>query len=164
MSELILEVQGLGKRFKRKRALDHIDLRIEEGEALGVLGPTGAGKTTLLRCIAGLYRPDSGSVRLGGVDVTHESPMARDIAVVFEGFNLLPTLLVYDNVAFPLRSPLYRVPESEVRERVTRAAEELRIGHLLDRRTHQISGGESQRVAVARALVRRRSSSSWTNL
>ena len=81
--------------------------------------------------------------------------MVRDIAVVFEGFNLLPTLSVFDNIAFPLRSPLYRVPETEVRERVTRAAEDLRIGHLLDRHTDQISGGERQRVAVARALVRR---------
>jgi multiple sugar transport system ATP-binding protein len=79
----------------------------------------------------------------------------RDIAVVFEGFNLLPTLSVYENIAFPLRSPLYRVPEAELRERVTRAAEDLRISHLLDRSTDQISGGERQRVAVARALVRR---------
>ena len=87
--------------------------------------------------------------------MTYDLPMVRDIAVVFEGFNLLPTLSVFDNIAFPLRSPLYRAPEPEVKERVTRAAEDLRIGHLLDRHTDQISGGERQRVAVARALVRR---------
>lgn len=75
---------------------------------LGILGPTGAGKTTTLRCIAGLHRPDAGTIRLDGIDVTHVSPMERDIAVVFEGFNLLPTLSVFDNIAFPLRSPLYR--------------------------------------------------------
>jgi multiple sugar transport system ATP-binding protein len=155
MSQAVLEVRGLTKRFGAKIAVDGIDLRVEEGEVLGLLGPTGAGKTTTLRCIAGLQRPDSGSVRLGHDDVTRESPMMRDIAVVFEGFNLLPTLSVFDNIAFPLRSPLYREPDSEIKARVMRAVQDLRIEHLLDRYTDQISGGERQRVALARALVRR---------
>jgi len=155
MPETVLDVQGLRKRFGAKFALDRIDISVVEGEVLGILGPTGAGKTTTLRCISGLIKPDAGTIRLAGVDVTRDSPMVRDMAVVFEGFNLLPTLSVYDNIAFPLRSPLYREPEAEVKERVTRAAEDLRIGHLLDRNTDQISGGERQRVAVARALVRR---------
>ena len=155
MSETVLDVRGLKKAFGAKFALDRIDLSVAEGEVLGILGPTGAGKTTTLRCIVGLHKPDAGTIRLAGIDVTRDSAMVRDIAVVFEGFNLLPTLSVYDNIAFPLRSPLYRVPETEVKERVTRAAEDLRIGDLLDRRTDQISGGERQRVAVARALVRR---------
>ena len=155
MSETVLDVQGLRKRFGTKIAIDQINMSVVDGEVLGMLGPTGAGKTTTLRCIAGLHKPDAGTIRLAGADVTHESPMVRDIAVVFEGFNLLPTLSVFDNIAFPLRSPLYRAPETEVRERVTRAAEDLRIGHLLDRHPEQISGGERQRVAVARALVRR---------
>ncbi len=155
MSETVLDVQGLRKRFGTKVAIDQINMSVVDGEVLGILGPTGAGKTTTLRCITGLHKPDAGTIRLAGADVTHESPMVRDIAVVFEGFNLLPTLSVFDNIAFPLRSPLYRAPEIEVRERVTRAAEDLRIGHLLDRHTEQISGGERQRVAVARALVRR---------
>ena len=81
--------------------------------------------------------------------------MERDIAVVFEGFNLLPTLSVFDNIAFPLRSPLYRAPEDEVKTRVMRAAGDFRIAGLLDRHTDEISGGERQRVALARALVRR---------
>ena len=155
MSPAVLEVRGLTKRFGAKIAVDGIDLKVEEGEVLGLLGPTGAGKTTTLRCIAGLHRPDSGSVRLGGDDVTRESPMLRDIAVVFEGFNLLPTLSVFDNIAFPLRSPLYRESDGEIKARVMRAAQDLRIEHLLDRYTDQISGGERQRVALARALVRR---------
>jgi multiple sugar transport system ATP-binding protein len=155
MPEIVLQVTRIRKRFGAKIALDGIDLMVREGEVLGLLGPTGAGKTTTLRCIAGLQQPESGSVRLGGEDVTHESPMLRDIAVVFEGFNLLPTLSAFDNIAFPLRSPLYREPETEVRTRVMRAAQDLRIDHLLDRRTHQLSGGERQRVALARALVRR---------
>jgi multiple sugar transport system ATP-binding protein len=154
-STVVLEVNGLRKRFGPKVALEGIDLTVEEGEVLGLLGPTGAGKTTTLRCISGLNKPDGGTVRLSSADITNDSPMMRDIAVVFEGFNLLPTLSVYDNIAFPLRSPLYREPEAEVRARVARAAEDLRIAHLLDRRTDQISGGEGQRVAIARALVRR---------
>ena len=155
MTRVVVEVQGLRKRFGAKQAIEKIDLSVCEGEVLGVLGPTGAGKTTTLRCIAGLHKPDAGTIRLDGVDVTDVSPMERDIAVVFEGFNLLPTLSVFDNIAFPLRSPLYRAPEDEVKTRVIRAAGDLRIGGLLDRHTDEISGGERQRVALARALVRR---------
>ena len=155
MTRVVVEVQGLRKRFGAKQAIEKIDLSVCEGEVLGVLGPTGAGKTTTLRCIAGLHKPDAGTIRLDGVDVTDVSPMERDIAVVFEGFNLLPTLSVFDNIAFPLRSPLYRAPEDEVKTRVMRAAGDLRIGGLLDRHTDEISGGERQRVALARALVRR---------
>jgi multiple sugar transport system ATP-binding protein len=155
MKRTVVEIQGLRKRFGGKQALRSIDLSVREGEVLGILGPTGAGKTTTLRCIAGLNRPDAGTIRLDGVDVTHMSPMERDIAVVFEGFNLLPTLSVFDNIAFPLRSPLYRAPEDEVKARVMRVAGDLRIASLLDRHTDEISGGERQRVALARALVRR---------
>jgi multiple sugar transport system ATP-binding protein len=155
MKRTVVEIQGLRKRFGGKQALDRIDLSVGEGEVLGILGPTGAGKTTTLRCIAGLHRPDAGTIRLDGVDVTRVSPMERDIAVVFEGFNLLPTLSVFDNIALPLRSPLYRAPEDEVKARVMRAAGDLRIAGLLDRHTDEISGGERQRVALARALVRR---------
>ena len=155
MKRTVVEIQGLRKRFGGKQALDRIDLSVREGEVLGVLGPTGAGKTTTLRCIAGLHKPDAGTIKLDGVDVTRVSPMERDIAVVFEGFNLLPTLSVFDNIAFPLRSPLYLAPEDEVKARVMRAAGDLRIAGLLDRHTDEISGGERQRVALARALVRR---------
>jgi multiple sugar transport system ATP-binding protein len=155
MTRTVVEIEGLRKRFGGKQAIDKIDLSVREGEVLGVLGPTGAGKTTMLRCIAGLHRPDAGTIRLDGVDVTRVSPMERDIAVVFEGFNLLPTLSVFDNIAFPLRSPLYRAPEDEVKARVMRAAGDLRIAGLIDRHTDEISGGERQRVALARALVRR---------
>jgi multiple sugar transport system ATP-binding protein len=155
MKRTVVEIRGLRKRFGGKQALDRIDLSVHEGEVLGILGPTGAGKTTILRCIAGLHKPDAGTIKLDGVDVTRVSPMERDIAVVFEGFNLLPTLSVFDNIAFPLRSPLYLAPEDEVQTRVMRAAGDLRIAGLLERHTDEISGGERQRVALARALVRR---------
>jgi multiple sugar transport system ATP-binding protein len=150
----VLAIDGLRKSFGVKRALRGIDLTVGEGEVLALLGPTGAGKTTTLRCISGLERPDAGRVMLDDRDVTLASPRERDVAVVFEGFNLLPTLSVYDNIAFPLRSPVYRLPENAVRAEVARAAETLRIARLLERRIDQLSGGERQRVAIARALVR----------
>ena len=151
----VLITHGLRKAFGAKIALSGIDLAIDEGEVIALLGPTGAGKTTTLRVIAGLEKPDAGQVLIDGRDITDAAPGERDVAVVFEGFNLLPTLGVFDNIAFPLRSPVYREPEAEVRARVGRSAEELRISHLLDRQISQLSGGERQRVAIARALVRR---------
>ncbi|HEX2529707.1 MAG TPA: ABC transporter ATP-binding protein [Geminicoccus sp.] len=151
----VLHLRGLSKDFGVKQALRDVSFDLEEGEVLALLGPTGAGKTTTLRCIAGLEKPDSGSVFLDGIDVTATSPRERDVAVVFEGFNLLPTLSVFDNIAFPLRSPVYRRPEDEVKREVAQAATTLRIAHLLERRIEQLSGGEKQRVAIARALVRR---------
>lgn len=151
----VLQAIGLTKRFGAQTALAGLDLQVAEGEVLALLGPTGAGKTTTLRAIAGLETLDAGEVRLDGHDVTELSPRARDVAVVFEGFNLLPTLSVYENIAFPLRSPVYREDELEVRRRVDRASTDLKIERLLDRRIDQLSGGEKQRVAIARALVRK---------
>lgn len=154
-SAAVLQAIGLRKSFDRTRALDGLDLSVTEGEVLALLGPTGAGKTTTLRTLAGLEAPDAGQVLLDGRDVTADSPRARDLAVVFEGFNLLPTLPVRENIAFPLRSPVYREAEEVVARRVDAAASDLKIGHLLDRSVNQLSGGERQRVAIARALVRR---------
>lgn len=150
----LLEVDGLAKRFGGRTALDGLSLNLKRGEILALLGPTGAGKTTTLLSIAGLVKPDRGQVRIDGRDMTKADPRLRDVAVVFEGFNLLPTLSVRDNIAFPLRSPVYHEEPAEVERRVKKAAEDLRISHLLDRMTDQLSGGERQRVAVARALVR----------
>ncbi|XWN34235.1 MAG: ABC transporter ATP-binding protein [Devosia sp.] len=151
----ILTANGLRKRFGADTALDGLDLSLNDGEVLALLGPTGAGKTTTLRAISGLETLDEGTIHLDGRDITKDSARARDFAVVFEGFNLLPPLSVFDNIAFPLRSPVYKETEEEVRTRVTAAATDLKIGHLLERRIDQLSGGERQRVAIARALVRR---------
>ncbi len=150
----LLEVNDLQKTFLNSRALRGVTFSVQEGEILALLGPTGAGKTSTLLSIAGLIKPTSGTVRMNGHDVTAADPRIRDVAVVFEGFNLLPTLSVYDNIAFPLRSPVYRQPEALVDELVAKAARDLKIAHLLKRDTSQLSGGERQRVAVARALVR----------
>lgn len=151
----MLDIRGLHKAYRGKPALRGIDLTVEEHEILALLGPTGAGKSSTVLSTAGLIQPDAGTVHLGGRDVTGAEASSRDVSVVFEGFNLLPVLNVRDNIAFALRSPTYREPEDEIHRRVTRTAELLRIGHLLDRDTGTLSGGEKQRVSIARALVRR---------
>jgi multiple sugar transport system ATP-binding protein len=155
MTRPLLSVAGLKKHFGGRCALADVSFDVREGEILALLGPTGAGKTTTIRTIAGLEAPDAGSVHIDGCDITASSPLDRDLAVVFEGFNLLPVLSVYDNIAFPLRSPRYRESEETIRERVDKAAADLRIVKLLARKIDQLSGGERQRVAIARALVRR---------
>jgi ABC-type sugar transport system ATPase subunit len=152
---IVLALDGVEKSWRGRQALAGVSFAIEEGEILALLGPTGAGKTTTLSCIAGLAEPDAGTIAIDGRDVRGLDPRLRDVAIVFEGFNLLPILSVYDNIAFPLRSPAYREDDATVDRLVRKAATDLRIDHLLQRNVEQLSGGERQRVAVARALVRR---------
>jgi multiple sugar transport system ATP-binding protein len=153
MAELILA--GVGKRFGTVQAVADLHLRVGNGEFLVLLGPTGAGKTTTLRLVAGLEKPDAGRVLLGGRDVTAEPPAARDTTFVFQQYSLYPHLSVYDNLAFPLRSPARRTPEGKIRERIAEIARVLHIEDKLDSRATQLSGGQMQRVAIGRALVRR---------
>ena len=119
-----------------------------------LLGPTGAGKTTTLRVIAGLEKQDEGSVFFDGESMDALTPADRDVAFVFQQYSLYPTMTVYDNLAFPLRSPTRKTPEPEIKKMVEEPAEILRITHLLDRKTARLSGGEMQRVAIGRAIVR----------
>jgi len=151
----MLQLQGLRKSYKGKAALRGLDLTVNDNEIFALLGPTGAGKSSTLLASAGLIDLDAGRVKLAGRDVTDADPGSRDVAIVFEGFNLLPVLDVKDNIAFALRSPAFRESEDEIGKRVGRTAELLRISHLLDRDVETLSGGERQRVAIARALVRR---------
>lgn len=144
----------LTKRFGALTAVDGLSLTIENGEFVVLLGPTGAGKTTTLRLAAGLERPDQGTVHIDGEDVTRLEPAARDMAFVFQQYSLYPHLTVFDNLAFPLRSPARRMPDGEVRKRVEEMANLLRISQKLQNRATQLSGGEMQRVAIGRALVR----------
>lgn len=155
MTVPMLHLEGLKKSYGARRALRGLDLEVPDNEIVALLGPTGAGKSTTLLSSAGLVRLEAGKVSLAGRDVTDIDPSGRDLSIVFEGFNLLPVLDVKDNIAFALRSPTYREQESEIKARVGRTAELLRISHLLDRDTDTLSGGERQRVAIARALVRR---------
>jgi multiple sugar transport system ATP-binding protein len=149
-----VELCNITKHFPGVTALDGVSLSIADGEFFVMLGPTGAGKTTTLRIIAGLERQDAGSVRFDGEPVDDLIPADRDIAFVFQQYSLYPTMSVYDNLAFPLRSPLRRMLEDEIRRRVQATAEMLRISHLLQRKTAHLSGGEMQRVSIGRAIVR----------
>jgi multiple sugar transport system ATP-binding protein len=145
---------GVTKRFGEVAAIDELTLKVGDGEFFVLLGPTGAGKTTTLRLIAGLEVPDAGRVEIGGEDATHWSVAERDVALVFQYYSLYPRYTVRQNLAFPLRAKVRNVPEAEIERRIAKAAEMLRIGHLLDRKTDRLSGGEMQRVSIGRAIVR----------
>jgi multiple sugar transport system ATP-binding protein len=150
-----LAARGIFKRFGEAQALEGIDLELGADELLVVLGPTGAGKTTLLRTIAGLEQPDRGILTMDGSDVTRLAPAARDVAFVFQNFSLYPRWTVRENLEFPLRAPGRNVSDAEVRRRIEWAAKLLNITHYLDRSASRLSGGEMQRVAIGRAIVRR---------
>ncbi|MFO1033251.1 MAG: ABC transporter ATP-binding protein [Hyphomicrobiales bacterium] len=149
-----IELKDVTKRFGAHAALDGLSLQVADGEFFVLLGPTGAGKTTVLRTIAGLEQPTSGSVWIGGEDVMNQTAAERDVALVFQYYSLYPRYTVRDNLAFPLRSKVRQMPESEIAARISWAAKTLRIEHLLDRKTDRLSGGEMQRVSIGRAIVR----------
>ena len=150
-----VHIKNVTKSFGEHVAVDGLDLHIADGEFVVLLGPTGAGKTTTLRLIAGLERPDSGTIEIGGHNATMLSPAERDTAFVFQQYSLYPHLSVYDNLAFPLRSPARKIPEDQIRRRVEEVAKMVRIHHKLANRSTKLSGGEMQRVAIGRALVRK---------
>jgi len=149
-----LRIDAVSKRFGAVQAIAGLSLDIASGELIVLLGPSGAGKTTTLRLVAGLEAPDAGRVHIGGIDVTAAAPAARDVTFVFQQYSLYPHLNVFDNLAFPLRSPLRRTPEAQVREKVTAIARMLRIDDKLASPATKLSGGQMQRVAIGRALVR----------
>ena len=149
-----VELRHITKHFPTVTALKDVSFSIKHGEFFVLLGPTGAGKTTTLRIIAGLERQDEGSVLFGDEPIDARTPAERDVAFVFQQYSLYPTMTVYDNLAFPLRSPLRKMSKPQMQSRVEDAAEKLRITHLLKRKTAQLSGGEMQRVAIGRAIVR----------
>jgi multiple sugar transport system ATP-binding protein len=153
MADVVLD--HVTKRFGAIEAVTDLSLTVGHGELIVLLGPTGAGKTTTLRLVAGLERPDTGAVSIDGRAVTSDPPAARDVAFVFQQYSLYPHLSVYDNLAFPLRSPARRVSEPQIARRVREVALLLRIEDKLDNRATQLSGGQMQRVAIGRALVRR---------
>jgi ABC-type sugar transport system ATPase subunit len=147
-----IEIHGLTRQFPDgTRALNSVDLDVAHGELLVLVGPSGSGKTTLLRLIAGLDRPTAGSIRLGEKDLAGVPPHRRNVALVFQNLALYSHLKVRDNLAFGL-SPERRNNGSL--KRVEQTAELLGIGHLLDRFPSELSGGEQQRVALGRAIVR----------
>ncbi len=146
----MIEIRGLLVRLG-DFTLSIEKLLVKQGEYMVVLGPSGVGKTILLLTLAGLITPEKGSVLINGVDVTHDPPERRGVALVPQGYALFPHMNVYDNIAYGLR--VRGAPEQEVREKVREIAERLGITHLLSRKPRTLSGGEQQRVALARALV-----------
>jgi sn-glycerol 3-phosphate transport system ATP-binding protein len=133
-------------------ALENLDLTVADGEFLILVGPSGCGKSTALRLLAGLDKPTSGEIRIGGSVVDGLSPGERDIAMVFQNYALYPHMSVYRNLAYGLRQR--KTPRAQVDKRVRETAELLQISELLDRKPGQLSGGQRQRVAMGRALVR----------
>ena len=151
-----VELKNLSKTYDKKiLALENINLTIEDGQFFVLLGPSGAGKTTTLRCIAGLEKIDSGNVLFDNESVTEDQPASRDVSFVFQQFSLYPHYTVYENLAFPLRSPMRRLPEDEIKTKIDYIADMLKISNKLENKATQLSGGEMQRVAIGRALVRK---------
>ena len=150
-------IEGLTVVFQGKRtpALDRLSFQVGPGELLVVLGPTGAGKTTLLRTLAGLQKSASGRILEDGMDIGGLPPHRRDAAMVFQNFSLYPRMTVAENLAFPLRPKALGFPAAEVDAAVRQAAAFLGLSDKINRRPDELSGGELQRVAIGRALVRR---------
>jgi multiple sugar transport system ATP-binding protein len=145
-----LELDQVCKGFDRP-ILDRLSLTVEEGEFFVIVGPSGIGKTTLLRCIAGLEILDAGRVIFGGKDVTRVPPYRRNAAMTFESYALYPHMTVFENIASPLRAR--KADKAAVEKAVMDVARLLRIEQLLDRRPHEVSGGQKQRTALGRTLV-----------
>jgi multiple sugar transport system ATP-binding protein len=147
-----LSIRNLTKRYGNLTALENFSLEISSGEFMVLLGPSGCGKTTVLRCIAGLTDITSGAIYIGEELVNKLPPKDRDVAMVFQNYSLYPHMNVYDNIAFPLK--MRKTDKNQINDRVQKIASLLNIGNLLIRKPKEISGGQMQRVALGRALVR----------
>jgi multiple sugar transport system ATP-binding protein len=147
-----VRLKQVRKAYGAYVALHDLDLEIEDGEFVSVLGPSGSGKSTLLKLIAGIEEVSGGHVYFDDREVTQTPPERRDVAMVFQSYALYPTMSVFDNIAFPLR--VRKLPKADIRRRVQEVAELLGIEGLLRRRPRELSGGERQRTAVGRAMVR----------
>ncbi|PSJ57988.1 ABC transporter ATP-binding protein [Kumtagia ephedrae] len=148
-----IELRGVQKFFGTVQVIKDLNLKIEDNEFIVLLGQSGCGKTTTLRGIAGLETIDEGDILIDGQPVQHLKCSDRDIAMVFQSFSLYPHMTVYENIAFPLRAT--RMSRTEVDKAVREIAQVLRITDLLGRKPSALSGGDMQRVAIGRALVRR---------
>jgi multiple sugar transport system ATP-binding protein len=156
-----IELENITRRYKSMRegtaAVDHLSLDIQDNEFFVLFGPAGAGKTTTLKLIAGIEFPDEGLVKIGGEIVNLIEPLRRNVSMVFENYALYPHLSVYDNIAFPLRSPLYKKDEDYIKRAVEKVITMMnmhKVDGIYGRKPSQLSNGQRQRVAIGRCLVR----------
>ena len=152
MKGIAVRLEHLTKHFGKVVALQALDLDVRAGEMVAFLGPSGCGKTTTLLMIAGIYQPTDGAIYFADRRVEHLHPRDRDVGMVFQSYALYPHLTLFENIAFPLR--LKGLRGEDVEGKVRQTAELLGIAHLLERRPGQVSGGQQQRAALARALVK----------
>jgi ABC-type Fe3+/spermidine/putrescine transport system ATPase subunit len=153
VGEPLVRLRSVSKSFGAVVAVRPLDLDIHRGDFVAILGPSGCGKTTLLRIIGGFVMPSTGTVEIGGVDVTRLGPEKRPSNMVFQGYGLFPHMSVRQNIAYGLR--IAKRPKGEVDERVAQALALVHLEKLADRPIHELSGGQQQRVALARALIMR---------
>ncbi len=148
-----IDIKSAGKIYPNgTRALEDVNITINDGEFVVLVGPSGCGKTTLLRMVAGLEDITEGEISIGDKTVNDVAPKDRDIAMVFQNYALYPHMSVFDNMAFSLK--LRKLPKDEIEQKVKEAAKTLEISELLDRKPKALSGGQRQRVALGRAIVR----------
>lgn len=148
---LKLELRNVSKTYGSVVALQPTSLEVSAGEFVTLLGPSGSGKTTLLMLIVGLVASDGGEIWIDGQNVTEQPIHRRDIGMVFQNYALFPHLSVFENIAFPLR--MRRVPEAEIKKKVSRTLEIVQLPHVADRTPRELSGGQQQRIALARCAV-----------
>ena len=160
-SKSMVEIEHLYKNFGAEVAVRDVNLAVAPGEFVTLLGPSGCGKTTTLRCIAGLEKPDGGEIRIDGTVVAsaerslYLNPEDRNIGMVFQSYAVWPHMNVRENIAFPLREGVRKLPAAEVRARTDEVLDLLALSDMADRPVTTLSGGQQQRVALARALALR---------
>ena len=149
----IVDIKGVNKIYGTNHVVKDLNLLVEEGEILTLLGSSGCGKTTTLRMIAGFEEPTTGSITVEGEPIEDKEPYERNVNTVFQSYALFPHMTIYDNVAYGLK--MKKVPKKEIKERVLKMLEMVQLSGFEKRYPSQLSGGQKQRVAIARALINR---------
>lgn len=151
MSESILKIEGVSKKYGNKIVLDDFNFEVYKGEFLSLVGSSGCGKTTLLRLLVGIETPTKGKIYKDGEDVTFKTPYQRNIGIVFQNYALFPNMNVYDNIAYALTSK--HLPKEEVKKRVVDIVDAVGLTDHIYKKPRALSGGQQQRVAIARTLI-----------
>lgn len=146
-----LRIEQLTKIYDEKVVINHLSFEVYDGEFLSILGSSGCGKTTLIRMLMGIEKPTSGSIYLDGTDITQFDPSLRKMGIVFQNYALFPNMTVYKNIAYALKC--HKVPKDEIEKRVKRIIEKVGLEEHIHKKPSKLSGGQCQRVAIARTLV-----------